>query len=224
MQEKAVPAYYRGEFESFFADIYDVFFSAVTLFQVGRLRREAVDALRLEKGQSAIDFGCGTGGLTMLLAEMVGPEGRVLGIDLSHRMLKHAMRKAGKLANVSFIRMNVEDAGAPGGYDAAAVGFAAHEIPPEARAALYRKAYDALKSGGRLLVFDYARVEAPLISLLYRAFLRALEPHGLEYVAEDHEEALARAGFTRIYHRVAALAFDISVYRKGPGAGEGGNV
>lgn len=222
MREKGVPAYYRREFESFFADIYDALFSAATLFQVGRLRKKAVDALGLEEGQSAIDLGCGTGGLTVLLAEKVGPKGRVLGVDLSRRMLKHAMRKARTLGNVSFARMNVEDAGSPSGYDAASIGFAAHELPPEARLALYRRAHDALKPGGRLLVFDYARVEAPLVSLLYRAFLRALEPHGLEYVAEDHGAVLAGIGFTRIYHRVAALAFDIAVYSKGSSAG--GNV
>ena len=211
----AVPAYYRGEFESFFADIYDAFFSAVTFFQGGRLRREAVDALHIEKGQSAIDFGCGTGGLTVLLAEKVGAEGHVLGLDLSQRMLKHAIRKAKDWPNIGFIRMNFEDVDTSRKYDAAAVGFAAHEVPAGARAALYKKAYDALNEGGRFLVFDYARVETPLVRLLYRMFLRAVEPHGLEYVGEDHREALARAGFTQAYHKRTALVFDIAVYRKG---------
>jgi ubiquinone/menaquinone biosynthesis C-methylase UbiE len=50
----------------------------------------AVDALGLEPGATAADLGFGGGvGLAMLLAR-VGPQGRVLGVDLSPTMVKRA--------------------------------------------------------------------------------------------------------------------------------------
>jgi SAM-dependent methyltransferase len=51
----------------------------------------AVDALELEPGATAADLGFGGGaGLAMLL-ERVGPQGRVLGIDLSPTMVRRAL-------------------------------------------------------------------------------------------------------------------------------------
>jgi arsenite methyltransferase len=50
----------------------------------------AVDALELEAGATAADLGFGGGaGLAMLL-ERVGPQGRVLGVDLSPTMVRRA--------------------------------------------------------------------------------------------------------------------------------------
>ncbi len=51
---------------------------------------EAVDALGLKPGETAADLGFGGGvGLGMLLAR-VGPQGRVLGVDLSPTMVRRA--------------------------------------------------------------------------------------------------------------------------------------
>lgn len=42
-----------------------------------------------------LDLGCGTGGLTRRLAELVGPDGRVLGIDPDEARIALARRTAG---------------------------------------------------------------------------------------------------------------------------------
>jgi hypothetical protein len=49
-----VPGYYRNEFESFFADIYDLFFNVMTLFQIRKLRKEAVSQLGIEKDRKSV--------------------------------------------------------------------------------------------------------------------------------------------------------------------------
>src|SRR5258706_1163762 len=56
---------------------------------------EAVDALGLKPGETAADLGFGGGvGLGMLLAG-VGPQGRVLGVDLSPTMVRRASGEFG---------------------------------------------------------------------------------------------------------------------------------
>lgn len=40
-------------------------------------------------GQTLLDVGCGPGYTTLDLAEKVGPEGRVVGVDRSRRFLRH---------------------------------------------------------------------------------------------------------------------------------------
>jgi SAM-dependent methyltransferase len=67
----------------------------------------ALDALGALDGATALDVGCGTGATTLLLADRVGPTGRVTGIDLSERMIERARSDATDVAHVSFIAGDV---------------------------------------------------------------------------------------------------------------------
>lgn len=67
------------------APVYDRMNTLMTAGMDGRWRRAAVRAANLSKGGTALDVACGTGKLTAALAVEVGPEGRVVGVDLSLR-------------------------------------------------------------------------------------------------------------------------------------------
>lgn len=60
----------------------------------GRLTAWTLDALGLEPGGRVADLGCGTGGFLPLLAERVGPTGRVIGVDRDPRLLVAAREEA----------------------------------------------------------------------------------------------------------------------------------
>jgi len=53
-------------------------------------RKEAVKLLNLERGDLVVDIGCGTGLNFALLQEAIGPEGRIIGVDLTDAMLDQA--------------------------------------------------------------------------------------------------------------------------------------
>ncbi len=48
----------------------------------------------LEPGETVVDLGCGAGFDTILAAQMVGSEGRVIGVDMTPAMLQKARRNA----------------------------------------------------------------------------------------------------------------------------------
>lgn len=58
----------------------------------------------LAPGMHVADFGCGVGAMAHNLAEMVGPDGSAMGIDLHEPQLLEAATLCGKrgLSNVSF--------------------------------------------------------------------------------------------------------------------------
>jgi SAM-dependent methyltransferase len=65
------------------------------------------EALRLnppKAGNRALDVGCGFGDTAQQLAQLVGPSGSVLGVDIAPRFIEHAQREAEEagVANVSF--------------------------------------------------------------------------------------------------------------------------
>ncbi len=67
--------------------------------------RSAFQAVRFPPGSRGLDAGCGAGLQAVLLAEAVGSEGHVTGLDLSPELLVHAenvVKKAGLSEQVSF--------------------------------------------------------------------------------------------------------------------------
>jgi len=69
-----------------------------------RYGRRTVERIDLALGASVLDVGCGAGAATLPAAQIVGPAGRVVGIDLSAGLLACAREKAAGqgLANVEF--------------------------------------------------------------------------------------------------------------------------
>jgi demethylmenaquinone methyltransferase/2-methoxy-6-polyprenyl-1,4-benzoquinol methylase len=69
------------------------------------LLRSVVQALQLPKGSRGLDAGCGIGFQALLLAEAIGPTGRVTGLDLSPALLRYAeeaVRKSGLADRIAF--------------------------------------------------------------------------------------------------------------------------
>ena len=70
---------------------------------------------RIEAGERVLDVACGTGLVTLPVARAVGAAGRVMGVDLSEKMVAEAWSAAGAqgLANVEFARMDAEELDLP---------------------------------------------------------------------------------------------------------------
>jgi SAM-dependent methyltransferase len=70
---------------------------AHSLPEVQRWKQFGHERLQVEPGHSVLDIGCGTGTDALALAAMVGPNGRVVGIDLSESLIALAMQRAAGL-------------------------------------------------------------------------------------------------------------------------------
>jgi SAM-dependent methyltransferase len=68
----------------------------------------------LRPGMRVADFGCGAGLVTAQLAQIVGPEGQVVGVDASSAQIAQARaRLNGRGTNVSFVEASATDTGLP---------------------------------------------------------------------------------------------------------------
>jgi SAM-dependent methyltransferase len=61
-----------------------------------------LDKMQLAPTDSVLDVGCGAGWLSRRLAKMV-PEGRVVGMDISDEMIRHARRASVDYGNLMFV-------------------------------------------------------------------------------------------------------------------------
>ena len=60
-------------------------------------KRKLIRLLKPKDGEEWADLCCGTGDMTFLLSELVTPNGKVFGIDISEKLLKIAQRKSNNL-------------------------------------------------------------------------------------------------------------------------------
>ncbi|WP_144900822.1 class I SAM-dependent methyltransferase [Halobellus captivus] len=86
------------------APVYDWFARATS--SIGGVRDGCVAALDLDPGDTVVDFGCGPGVNFPALREAVGPEGRVVGVDVTRPMLERARGLAERRGweNVSLVQ------------------------------------------------------------------------------------------------------------------------
>src|ERR1700687_1040009 len=71
--------------------------------QLSPLGLRAIEALSPRGGEVIVDVGCGTGQTVLQLADLVGPEGRVIGVDIAPLLLDAARERANGLDHISFI-------------------------------------------------------------------------------------------------------------------------
>lgn len=112
-------------------------------------------ALALKAGTVVADVGAGKGGLTRVLAETVGPGGRVFSteVDSDRLTVLRAMVDANHSQNVTIVEASARDSGLPAGCcDAIVLRRVYHHVtdPVETNASLLR----ALRPGGLLAVID----------------------------------------------------------------------
>jgi len=155
-------------------------------FREKHYRQRAVAALDLREGDVVVELGCGTGINFPLLQRRVGPEGRIIGVDLTDRMLDQAKDRTARhdWRNVEFVQADAATFTFPQGTRGILSTFALTMMPEYDR--IIRKAREALSSGGWLAVLDLKKsAQAPL--WMTRAMVRITSPFGVSLdLAERH--------------------------------------
>jgi SAM-dependent methyltransferase len=130
----------EADVTAMFDTIAPVYDRVNTLMTAGRdhaWRRAAVRATALASGDSTIDVACGTGRLSALLAEAVGPFGHVVGVDLSEEMIRRAMGDHRDVVQLAFQVANALELPFPdASFDAATIGFGCATWPTTAPASV----------------------------------------------------------------------------------------
>jgi ubiquinone/menaquinone biosynthesis C-methylase UbiE len=105
-------------------------------------------------GMRGIDLGCGGGEVTFELAQLVGPDGAVIGVDMDEVKLALAREAAAErgIANVEFRVQNVNDWDEPTTYDLVYSRFLLQHLSHPAE--LLRRMWAGVRPGGVLIVED----------------------------------------------------------------------
>lgn len=146
------------------ADRYDFITVLLSYGQDARWKRRLVELSGAAPGMSALDLACGTGDIAFALADRGV---RVVGLDITHRMLQLARAKRDDVPLVAGDMMAVPFPDAR--FDIVSTGYGIRNVP-EIQPAVAEIAR-VLKPGGVFLSLDFNRPASPTMRAIYLAYL-----------------------------------------------------
>ena len=117
-------------------------------------RLRAVQALGLRPGDTVVDIACGTGLNFSLIEQAIGPDGRIVGVDLTDAMLAQARHRieTNGWSNISLVQADAAEFDFPTEVDAILSTYALSQVPECGDVIAHGAA--ALSRGGRWVVLD----------------------------------------------------------------------
>lgn len=178
-----------------------------------RWREFGVMLTRVGPGAAALDVCCGTGDFAFALRRVVGPGGRVVGVDVSQEMLDVAQEKSGR--NQLYVEFRVADVldlpfpdggsgavhrggdhlGAAGrktgppddraatGFDACTVGFGIRNVPDIVKA--FSEMRRVCRPGGRVVCLEITQARIPVFKQFYGLWFDHAVPYLGKLAARD---------------------------------------
>ena len=168
---------------------------SVTSVAFGCGNPTAIDALTA--GETVLDLGSGGGIDCFLAAKMVGPSGKVIGVDMTPEMISLANKNLAKVGakNVEFRHGQIESLPVESESVDVIISNCVINLSPD-KDAVFREAFRVLRPGGRLQVSDMVWTTAVPASLAGDAAAWA-ECVGGAIEEADYLRKIGEAGFER---------------------------
>jgi len=124
-------------------------------FRIDSYRKKAIESLHLEAGDTVVDIGCGTGANFPMLLEIVGQNGKIIGVDFTDAMLAKARGRIETKGwrNVELVQSDAALYRFPDKVDGIISTFAIIYVPEFDD--IIRNGSRSLVAGGRLVVLDF---------------------------------------------------------------------
>ena len=146
------------------------------------------------EGSRVLDLGCGTGYLASVLAQRVGPEGKVTGVDPDRERIRLAQEQYGTISNLQFLVGSGEEF--PNGpYDIVFANYVLHWIKD--KESVFLKVFENLSVSGKFAFYCGGGVAQ--VALHLEALMKPEKPKINDYLhfrpPDVYETIASKCGF-----------------------------
>lgn len=187
------------------APFYDATFRIFWLGRPRRFRQQVVRSMNLNGDETVLEVGCGTGELTSMLAVILDGRGKVVGVDVSARMIEVAERKASGQGNQIDYRVanSVSLPFADETFDVVVSSLVFHQLlSRDDRARSLSEIRRVLKPAGRYTAAECTRFTIANLIITHDFLLRRIPLFGPQLLEENGlnviEEVASGRGITII--------------------------
>ncbi|MFS0672674.1 demethylmenaquinone methyltransferase [Ornithinibacillus sp. 179-J 7C1 HS] len=188
MQEKSKEERVHHVFEKIY-DNYDRMNSIISFQRHKAWRRDVMKEMKVSKEASALDVCCGTGDWSISLAEAVGANGKVIGLDFSQNMLSIAKGKNNELQydHLEFLHGNaMELPFEDNSFDYVTIGFGLRNVPDYMT--VLKEMYRVVKPGGVVACLETSQPTMVGFKQLYFFYFRFIMPLFGRIFAKSYQE------------------------------------
>jgi len=168
---------------------YDQMNSVISFQRHKAWRKETMKRMQVKPGQKALDVCCGTADWSIALANEVGQNGEVFGLDFSENMLKVGKQKVENLglANVTLLHGNaMELPFEDNTFDFVTIGFGLRNVPDYMQ--VLKEMNRVLKPGGKAVCLETSQPTAPVFKQFFAIYFRYIMPLFGKVFAKSYKE------------------------------------
>ncbi len=172
-------------------------------------RREIVAALELKPGMAVADVGAGTGLFTRMIADEVGPKGKVYAVDISREFLAHIAKEAHRVGHSQIVTIQGSQNSTnlpPRSVDLVFLCDVYHHL--ENHRKVLASIHEALRPGGALVLVEFDRIAGKSSEFVLKhirasqsEFRAEVEAAGFRTVSNFHAPVL-KENFVARFRRV----------------------
>lgn len=173
-------------FESI-SDSYDKMNSVISFQLHKKWRIDTMNRMNVKPGSKALDVCCGTADWTIALAEAVGENGQVKGLDFSQNMLNVGIEKTKSIKQIELIQGNAMELPFPDNtFDYVTIGFGLRNVPDYMQ--VLREMRRVVKPGGKVVCLETSQSEIPVYRQLFRFYFHYVMPLFGKIFAKSYKE------------------------------------
>lgn len=214
-------------FESISTD-YDKMNSVISFNLHKKWRADIMERMNVKAGSKALDVCCGTADWTISMAQSVGSQGDVTGLDFSNAMLSSAAPKTDKYPNITLVQGNAmqlpfED----NTFDYVTIGFGLRNVPDYETA--LKEMFRVVKPGGIVACLETSQSEIPGYRQLFRLYFNYIMPvfgklfaksyNEYSWLQESADEFPGREELAQLFKSAGFTRVDYRPYSGGVAAG-----
>src|SRR5690625_2327950 len=170
-------------------DNYDSMNSIISFKRHVSWRKDVMKRMNVQQDSNVLDVCTGTGDWALSLANEVGTNGKVIGLDFSKNMLKVAQEKKeqSQLEQLEFIHGNAMDLPFPDNtFDYVTIGFGLRNVPNYET--VLKEMYRVVKPGGKVVCLETSQPTLIGYRQLYYFYFRFIMPLFGKLFAKSYDE------------------------------------